>query len=76
MVMAQKPPFDTTRAAFFLVAAVIAVHCLVVMYGMVFCGAHPDASRCADLRGQLNELLTAALAAALAFAGGYSRKDK
>ena len=76
MTMADRPPFDTTRAAFFLVAAVIGVHCAVVLYGVVFCGFTPEAARCADLRGQLTELLTGALAAALAFAGGYSRKDK
>jgi hypothetical protein len=73
--MAEKPPFDTTKAAFLLVAMVIAVHCLVVMGGVVFCGFHPEAARCADLRAMLGELLTGALAAALAFAGGM-RRDK
>ena len=76
VAMAIKPPFDTTKAAFFLVAFVIMVHCVVVLFGMVFCGFHPDAQRCADLRGQLTELLTGALAAALAFAGGYKRGEK
>jgi len=76
VTMADRPPFDTTRAAFYLVAGVICVHCFAVLYGMVICGFNTDAGRCADLRGQMTELLTAALAAALAFAGGYSRKDK
>lgn len=71
-----KPPFDTTKAAFFLVAGVIVVHCVVVLGGMVFCAMYDSPTRCGDIRGQLNELLTAALAAALAFAGGYTRKDK
>lgn len=71
-----KPPFDTTKAAFYLVAMVIGVHCVVVLGGMVFCGFHPEAARCADLRGMLGELLTGALAAALAFAGGFKRGDK
>jgi hypothetical protein len=74
--MAGKTPFDTTRAAFYLVAGVIAVHCMVVLSGVVFCGFNPDGARCGDLRGALSELLTGALAAALAFAGGYSKRDR
>jgi hypothetical protein len=72
--VADKPPFDTVRAAFFLVAGVIAVHCTVILVGVVFCALQTEGARCGELRGMLGELLTAALAAALAFAGGNSRK--
>jgi hypothetical protein len=75
--MDEKPPFDTVKAAFFLVAGVIAVHCIVVLAGVAFCWTHAvdaPSSRCDDLRGQLAEMLTAALAAALAFVGGFSKK--
>lgn len=73
--MANKPPFDTVKWSFFLVASVIGVHCAVVLVGVVFCGFNPDGARCGDLRGQLTELLAGALAAALAFAGGFKRGD-
>jgi hypothetical protein len=59
------------RYAFILVAGVIATHCIVVLVGVGFCFVHPDLeARCNDMRGQLLEALTAALAAALAFGGG------
>lgn len=77
--MAGKPPFDTVRAAFYLIAGVIAVHCLVVLITLVFCWTHPEQEatlRCGSMRDQLTQLLAAALAAALALAGGLTRKDK
>jgi hypothetical protein len=70
----DRPPFDTVKWSFFLVAGVIGIHCVVVLAGVVFCGFHPDGARCGDLRGQLTELLAGALAAALAFAGGFSKR--
>jgi hypothetical protein len=70
----DKPPFDTVRAAFFLVAGVISVQCIILMYSVVFCSFFSTGERCEGLRGSLTELLTAALAAALAFAGGMTRK--
>jgi hypothetical protein len=72
--MSDRPPFDTIKWSFFLVAFVIATHCIIVMAGVAFCWVHTEealTSRCSDLRGQLIEMLAAALAAALAFAGGY-----
>jgi hypothetical protein len=69
----EKPPFDFVKASFFLVAGVIAVHCAIVLAGVVFCWTHESSARCDDLRGNLIELLAAALAAALAFAGAKSR---
>ena len=76
--MGDKPPFDLRRASFLLVAAVIAVYCLVVLAGVAFCWMHPEADhmeRCSRLGTQLIEMLAAALASALAFAGGMG-KDK
>jgi hypothetical protein len=75
--MDNRPPFDTVKWSFLLVAGVISVHCLVVLSGVAFCWLHPEAEhmeRCSRLGSQLLEMLTAALAAALAFAGGFSRK--
>lgn len=72
--MAQKPPFDTTKWSFVLVAFVICTHCMIVIMGMVFCWIYPEqTARCENLRGQLIELLAGALAAALAFAGARTR---
>lgn len=66
--MGDKPPFDTVRAAFLLIAGVLFVQSIVVLAGVAFCWMQADAQRCGDLRGMLSELMTAALAAALAFA--------
>jgi hypothetical protein len=77
--VANRPPFDLVKASFYLVAGVIGVHCAVVLTMVAFCWANSDPTqpgRCADLRGQLAELLTAALASALAFSAGRSRKDE
>jgi hypothetical protein len=74
--VAGKPPFDPARWSFFLIAGVIATHCLVVLSGVAFCWIHSGVEhegRCSGLRGQLAEALTAALAAAMAFAGGFTR---
>jgi len=77
--MADRPPFDLVRASFMLVAVVIGTHCVIVLGGVVFCWINVElvaSGRCGDLRGQLLETLAAALAAALAFAGGHIRRDK
>lgn len=70
----MRPPFDPVRASFFLVAAILGVHCVVVLAGVVVCVwqiAHtaPGAFVC-DKEGRLGDLLAGALAAAIAFAGG------
>jgi hypothetical protein len=69
----ERPPFDPQRAAFWLIAFVIGVH-VVVLAGGVACLIHaheiilrPDL-KC-DPDSRLFQLLSAALAAALAFAG-------
>ncbi len=78
--MGDEPPrFDPVRACFYLVAAVIAVHCIVVLAGAAMCmiewkSLPPiDGKRC-DPTNRLGDLLAGALAAALAFAGGFTRK--
>lgn len=76
--MNDRPPFDTVRAAFYLVAFVIVLHGVVVLLGVVSCLFYletiiknPDIV--CDPKSRLSELLGAALAAALAFAGGFAR---
>lgn len=81
----EKPPWDPIRAAFFLVAGVIAFQCLIVLLGILTCIWWSEqllavirdgkAIGC-PAREQMIELLAQALAAALAFAGGWARKDK
>jgi hypothetical protein len=74
--MARKPPFDPIRAAFFLLAGVIGVHALVILgfagaclyHSEVIIASHTPDINC-DPNSRLMGLLTAALAAALAFAG-------
>jgi hypothetical protein len=70
----ERPPFDPQRAAFWLIVFVIAVHAVVVLAGGVACLVYareiilrPDL-KC-DPDSRLFQLLSAALAAALAFAG-------
>jgi hypothetical protein len=74
----DRPPFDAVRAAFYLVAFVVAVHAVIVLAVVAFCGwygADVIAGRFqCDTRDRLAELMAAALAAALAFAGGQLRK--
>lgn len=76
--MGDKPPFDPVRASFLLIAAILGVQCLVVLIGVVACAFYihtimtvPEVV--CDSKGRLTELLTSALAAALAFAGGMTR---
>lgn len=74
--MAERPPFDPVRAAFFLVAFVIGIHCAVVVMGAALCFYEVIAihkSEC-DTKGRLGDLLAGALAAAIAFGGGFLRK--
>ena len=77
----DKPPFDPVKASFYLVALILVVICLIVLMSVITCifymhiiVANPDIQ--CDQKGNLYQLLTGALAAALAFAGGFTRKDK
>ena len=75
----MKPHFDPVQACFYLVAAVIAVHLIVVIIGSVNCVLYSTelmaAGKECPAGNRLSEVLGAALAAALAFAGGKSRGD-
>jgi uncharacterized MnhB-related membrane protein len=79
--MGDRPPFDPIRAAFLLVAAVIGVQAVVILGFAGACIWHseiiisgPDIN--CDPNSRLMGLLTAALAAALAFAGVRRNGDK
>lgn len=74
--MNDRPQFDPVRAAFYLVALVICVHCLVVLAGAGLCFfevVRGTKAEC-DAAGRLGDLLAGALAAAIAFGGGFMRK--
>lgn len=76
--MSDKPPFDAVKASFYLIAGIIAVHCLVVLLGAGMClyfakTVITNVDIVCDPKSRLSELLSAALAAALAFAGGFTR---
>lgn len=75
----DRPPFDPVRAAFYLIAGVIGTYCVVVVASVVSCLIYMETiiknpEIICDPKSRLTELLSAALAAALAFAGGASRK--
>ena len=71
--------FDPLRASFYLVALVISLHGVVVLLGYVGCLVwfQPDQGgfEC-DKSGRLTEMLAAALAASLAFVGGFTRRGE
>jgi len=77
----DKPPFDPVKASFYLIAAILAFQCLVAFIGVMSCVWYThtiltNADIQCDPKDRLTSLLTGALAAALAFAGGFTRKDK
>ena len=70
----EEPPFDPQRAAFLLVAGVVAVHAIVILAFSAACIWHSEmiisgSDVNCDPNSRLMGLLAAALAAALAFAG-------
>jgi hypothetical protein len=78
----DRPPFDPVRASFYLIAAILAVHGLIVLMGMGACLYWGEAVvtggrwTCENISNHINQLLSGALAAALAFSAGFNRKDK
>jgi hypothetical protein len=75
--MADKPPFDPIRAAFWLVALVAVVQCVVVILFAAACFVNAreimaSQQEC-DPNSRLMALMSSALAAALAFVGLGSR---
>lgn len=78
--MSEKPPFDAVKASFYLVATIIGVYCLIAVAGAVACLYFMETiiktpEIVCDPKSRLSELLSAALAAALAFAGGFTRNQ-
>jgi hypothetical protein len=78
--LSDKPPFDAVRAAFYLVAGVIAVYCIMALTAVVHCWWNyeqiaklTEGGGC-DAKGRFFDLLSAALAAALALYAGMTRK--
>lgn len=73
----DPPPFDTVRAAFFLVAGVIGAHALIVLATVAAClvtsAELVDGKYHCHPGDTLSALLAEAMAAALAFAG-FSRR--
>lgn len=76
--MDEKPPFDPVKAGFYLVAFVIAANIAMSFLGALTCIWNIDkivAAGLTECKAMPNffEMLTGALAAAIAFAGGRSR---
>jgi hypothetical protein len=80
--MDERPPFDTVKASFYLIAGVLAFQCIVALVGLAHClywGQHiiEGKGSCDNINATLNQLMSGALAAALAFAAGFTKgKDK
>ncbi len=75
----MKPPFDATLAAFWLVAAVLAVQCIVALATVGACiywsGSIVDGRfSCGPAADRVKDLMVEALAVALAFGSGQRGK--
>jgi len=71
--------FDPFKASFYLIALVIGLHGAVILVGYVGCIVWFDPAQGSfecDKSGRLSEMLAAALAASLAFVGGFIRGKK
>ena len=77
--MNEKPPFDPVKACFFLIAAVLGFQGIVGLTGLAFCvyyGAHivEGKMNCENIGTALNQIMQGALAAALAFTAGFTKR--
>lgn len=77
----DKPPFDPVKASFYLVAAILSVQCVIALTGVAACLYWSESVvegrfSCETIHDTINQLLTGALAAALAFTAGFTRRDK
>ena len=75
----RRSTFDPVRAALYLVAFVIGIYGLIIVASVAACLVYMETiitrpEIVCDPKNRLSELLSAALAAALAFAGGFSRR--
>jgi hypothetical protein len=74
-----KDPFDPIKAGFWLIAGVLAVQCLIALISLGLCvywsgHAVEGKTSCENINSIITQLLTSALAAALAFVAG--KRDK
>ena len=79
--MDDKPPFDPIRACFFLVAAILSFQCLVALVALGVCiywssSVIEGKASCENINSLLNQLMSGALAAALAFTAGFAKPPK
>ena len=79
--MPDKEPFDPIRACFYLIAAVLAFQGLVGLTGLAFCVYYAERIvdgkfHCDTIGTALNQIMQGALAAALAFTAGFTKRDK
>jgi hypothetical protein len=79
--VSDRPPFDPIRACFYLIAAILAFQCLVALLALFVCiywsgSVIAGKASCENINGLLNQLMSGALAAALAFTAGFAKKDK
>jgi hypothetical protein len=77
----DKPPFDAVRACFYLIAAVLCFQGIVALTGLAFCLYWGERIvegnyNCNQIGTTLNQLLSGALAAALAFTAAFTKRDK
>jgi hypothetical protein len=75
----MKEPFDPIRAGFWLIAAILGVQCVVALVSLGLCAywsghAVEGKVSCDNISALVNQLLTSALAAALAFVAGKREK--
>jgi len=75
----MKEPFDPIRAGFWLIAGVLGVQCVVALVSLGLCvywsgHAVEGKTSCENISNTIAQLLTSALAAALAFVAG--KRDK
>lgn len=77
--MLNGRPLDPVRASFYLVGGVITVYGIVVLANVVACLLYApeilSGKYSCDKEGRLTDLLSQALSAALAFAGGLMRNS-
>ena len=79
--MGDKPPFDPIQFACWLIAAVLAVQCLVVLFSITACLLHArdvivDPHIECDPKDRIGQLMSGLLAAALALLAGFRGRDK
>ena len=72
MVAPHPRQFDLVKAAFWLVATIMAIYALTLLAGLLGCFLTELPAPCNE--GRLTELLATLLATAVAFAGGLMRQ--